>query len=189
MKLNVRRELLLKINTLASSARESYSISIQNKLKNEMAVQSGVWVGYQALSDEPAINFSQAAPHITWAYPYLSENDAEPGLSFKKSVLNYKRSHLGFAEPVDGENVSLNEVEGVVMPAVGFDLKGFRLGRGGGYYDRSFSQFKNKKIGVCFDLSFVASLPSESHDVRCETIITEKQVYQVGSAKGEQKWN
>ena len=75
------------------------------------------------------------------------------------------------------------------MPAVAFDLQGYRLGRGGGYYDRSLSQFKNKKIGVCFDLALVANLPSESHDVRCETIITEKQVYQVGSPKGEQKWN
>lgn len=187
MKLNIRRELLSKINALTPSERENYSILIQNNLKKEMAEQTGVWVGYQALKDEPAINWQQAAPHITWAYPCLAEN--ETSLCFKKAVSNYKRSHLGFSEPTDGENVALNEVSGVVMPALAFDHQGYRLGRGGGYYDRSFSQFKNKKIGVCFDLSLVPNLPNESHDVRCETIITEKQVYQVGSPKGEQKWN
>ena len=85
--------------------------------------------------------------------------------------------------------ISIQEISGFVIPALGYDSAGYRLGRGKGFYDRSVGNINNKKIGVCFQVSFFENLPVESHDLRCDKIITEKEVYQVSKAEGVQKWN
>jgi len=68
----------------------------------------------------------------------------------------------------------------VVMPLVGFDGEGHRLGMGGGWYDRSFA-FRNRDmpppwlVGVGFDAQQVGQLSSESWDVLPDAICTESR--------------
>lgn len=72
----------------------------------------------------------------------------------------------------------------VLLPLVGFDAEGGRLGMGGGYYDRTFA-FKQKwkqgrgthLIGLAHDLQKVPQLNTESWDIPLEGIATEKQFY------------
>lgn len=65
-----------------------------------------------------------------------------------------------------------------VIPALALDLAGSRLGYGGGFYDKYFSQGAHRqeklKIGVCFHQYLVAFLPKEVHDLKLNYIITEK---------------
>jgi 5-formyltetrahydrofolate cyclo-ligase len=66
----------------------------------------------------------------------------------------------------------------VIVPGVAFTSQGERLGYGGGFYDRFFSQFSQLPalIAVCYDMQFVPSLPTEAHDYRMDKIVTEKEV-------------
>jgi len=68
----------------------------------------------------------------------------------------------------------------VVVPMLGFDPASLhRLGNGGGYYDQMLSeQPQARKIGVCFELGNLTSLPIESHDIALNAIVTEQQTYQ-----------
>jgi 5-formyltetrahydrofolate cyclo-ligase len=66
----------------------------------------------------------------------------------------------------------------VLLPLVGFDEQGFRLGYGGGYFDRTLAEFAIKPlaIGVGFELARIDSLQPQDHDIRLDAIVTEKAV-------------
>lgn len=66
----------------------------------------------------------------------------------------------------------------VLVPGLAFDKYGFRLGYGGGYYDRFFAEIKENvpKIGLCFDMQIVDKVPINSYDIPVDYIITEKNI-------------
>jgi len=62
----------------------------------------------------------------------------------------------------------------IVTPLVGFDRYGYRLGQGGGYYDRTFAVMPQAlRIGLAFAGQEVERLPVEEHDIRLHGILTE----------------
>ena len=70
----------------------------------------------------------------------------------------------------------------LVVPLLSFDREFYRLGYGGGYYDKYLS--KNgigdvKKIGIAFSFQEVEEIPVEDHDERLDWILTEKHLYKV----------
>ncbi len=68
-----------------------------------------------------------------------------------------------------------------LIPGVGFDLTGTRLGRGAGFYDRLLNAVSGLKIGVAYDWQIVDSLPSQEHDQKMNMIISEKRVLRMAS--------
>ncbi len=67
----------------------------------------------------------------------------------------------------------------VIVPGAAFDIRGNRLGLGGGYYDRFLPRAVNaKKIALAFDFQIVESLPAESHDTPVDMIITPTKIFQ-----------
>ena len=61
----------------------------------------------------------------------------------------------------------------IVVPGVAFDLRGNRLGRGRGYYDRFLCHHLNvKRIGICFDFQLVDEVPSEDFDIRMDEVLS-----------------
>lgn len=182
----IRSEILKRLSNLSVSDKAQMSLGIQNNLKKQLQDEAGLWVGYQAMSSEPQVNWSELSNKINWAFPVVESATA---MTFKKSSKQFSKSALGVQEPIDGETVQLSEVSGFVIPAMAFDKQGVRLGRGKGYYDRNLKNFNKKKIGVCFETALCESLPAEQHDLRCETIITEIQILKVNQSEGDQKWN
>ncbi|OQA57344.1 MAG: putative 5-formyltetrahydrofolate cyclo-ligase [Candidatus Omnitrophica bacterium ADurb.Bin277] len=67
-----------------------------------------------------------------------------------------------------------SQMDLIIIPGVGFDRKGNRLGRGGGYYDRLLRKApKVPKIGVCFKEQFVKKIPVSRHDIPVDRVITD----------------
>ncbi|WP_294627419.1 5-formyltetrahydrofolate cyclo-ligase [uncultured Bacteroides sp.] len=65
-------------------------------------------------------------------------------------------------------------IDFIAVPGVAFDLKGNRLGRGKGYYDRLLPRIPSAfKAGICFPFQLVEEVPAEPHDIRMDTIITD----------------
>ena len=80
------------------------------------------------------------------------------------------RGKFGIPEPTtpayDGE------IDLVIVPAVAFDAKGRRLGRGGGYYDRFIKKLTHTVlVGVGYDFQLVDEVPAARHDQRVHRII------------------
>jgi 5-formyltetrahydrofolate cyclo-ligase len=85
---------------------------------------------------------------------------------------------FGILEPCDPvKKVDLDEIDVLIVPGVGFDRKGNRLGQGGGYYDSILSLHPRAvTIGVAFSVQLVDNIPVESHDVKVDIIVTENEV-------------
>jgi len=63
----------------------------------------------------------------------------------------------------------------VLLPLVAFDAQGFRLGYGGGYFDRTLAMLVPRPlaIGVGFELGRVADIRPQAHDIRLDAVVTE----------------
>ena len=75
------------------------------------------------------------------------------------------------------KEVPLYKIEFIIVPGVGFDERGNRIGHGKGYYD---NLLKNSKfiphIGLAFESQIVKEIPTNSYDFPVDLIITEKRI-------------
>lgn len=74
--------------------------------------------------------------------------------------------------------IPASELDVILVPGLGFDSKGRRLGRGRGHFDRLFAlpEVKARRIGVCLDLQVVDEVPVEAHDAPMDAVISESGV-------------
>jgi 5-formyltetrahydrofolate cyclo-ligase len=90
-------------------------------------------------------------------------------------------------EPQKAERFDPGQLDLVLLPLVGFDLHGHRLGMGGGYYDKTFSFLKGKKqqkpylLGIAYELQRLDQLPEDPWDVSLDGVLTEKTLYTFSS--------
>lgn len=86
-----------------------------------------------------------------------------------------KRGAYGILEPkrVRGRTISPSRLDLVVVPGLGFDRKGRRLGKGKGYFDRFLKRAKGaKKIGLAFREQILKEVPMDSWDVPMDKVIS-----------------
>lgn len=92
-------------------------------------------------------------------------------------------NHLGILEPVGTARVAARFLDLVLLPLVGFDAHGVRLGMGGGYYDRTFA-FRNvhttwrgpRLVGLAYAFQQLPSITAAAHDVHLDAVVTDKGV-------------
>ena len=63
-----------------------------------------------------------------------------------------------------------------ILPGLGFDLQGYRLGYGKGYYDRFLARYPGKNVGVCYNICMKTLLPHGRYDKMVDVLVTEKFV-------------
>jgi 5-formyltetrahydrofolate cyclo-ligase len=80
--------------------------------------------------------------------------------------------------------VDLSVADLIIVPAVGFDLGGNRLGNGRGYYDRALASVGGLKVCVAFDAQRLDALVIDSTDVPMDVIVTES-----GVVFGADRWS
>lgn len=76
------------------------------------------------------------------------------------------------SEPASRSNIPAEDIDLVVVPGLGFDLSGHRIGYGGGFYDTLFEHVESFKLGMVVDDCLLDHLPADSHDVPVNCIIT-----------------
>ena len=138
-------------------------------------------------------------PLISFYWPFKAEYDPRPlartlhrrGFRLSLPVVLTKAKPLIFREwwpgvrmrpgvwnipvPVDIESVNPDIL---LVPLVGFDCQGYRLGYGGGYYDRTLAALpvKPKAIGIGFDFLEIKTIYPQPHDIAMDVIVTENGV-------------
>lgn len=87
-----------------------------------------------------------------------------------------KQAAFGIWEP--SEEAPLLEKRDLALaliPAVCYDRLGYRLGFGGGYYDRWLEDFSGRTVGLCRGVLLQERVPVEAHDARVEVLLTEEE--------------
>ncbi len=111
-------------------------------------------------------------PEKRWALPRIL---AEGSMVFHPYIPNRLVRHpFGMLEPAsDLPVLPPDEIELAIVPGVAFTRDGWRLGYGGGFYDRFLSGFKGISLGATYQATVLASLPHTDHDVAVEYLVTE----------------
>lgn len=110
----------------------------------------------------------------TFLFPRVEEKSL--GLYRYSNTCKWKQGPFGLKEP-DSESWDQaypGQIDLAIIPGVAFDEQGFRLGRGGGYYDRLLAhpEFRGRKIGLCWDFQLLPSIPREPHDIVMDQVIS-----------------
>lgn len=84
-----------------------------------------------------------------------------------------KKGYRNITEPVDGEIARPGELDLILVPGVAFDLRGGRIGFGGGFYDRFLSEMSGLRIGLAFETQLVEDACSTETDVPMDALVTE----------------
>lgn len=93
-----------------------------------------------------------------------------------KSEQDLKIGKYGILEPVGAVLDNPEEMDLVIVPGRAFDIRGYRLGRGKGYYDRLLPKMRAIKIGVCFDCQYIFRVPAEEHDIPMDYVVCRKLI-------------
>jgi len=173
-----RERLIALRQALPPAERRRCSAQIDAQLRREIAAQPGILGVYWPFRAE-----FDPRPVIDWAIG-LGRTVALPVVVDKQGPLEYRTWRPG--EPlVDGVwNIPVPERRVVVTPAivlaplVGFDDACYRLGYGGGYFDRTLGALRPKPlaIGVGFEAQVLATIYPQSFDVPMGLIVTEASV-------------
>lgn len=70
----------------------------------------------------------------------------------------------------------IKKIDLIIVPGIGFDKKGNRIGFGHGYYDRLLKKTKCPVVGLAYEFQIVQTITGEKHDVKINKIITEKRI-------------
>lgn len=138
--------------------------------------QKGYWGVYSPLFGEPPIDkylkTENVNMNITWLFPKIDGQD----ICFYQSE-HFQSHPWGIQEPVDGQLILSSKISGMLIPGLGFNHKGQRLGRGKGFYDRYLQNYKGKKIGICYGFQLVKeAFPVDTWDVKMDSVLTENGI-------------
>lgn len=92
------------------------------------------------------------------------------------SIKNLKKGKFGILEPTASDSDTSKSMDLLIVPGIAFDLQGYRLGYGMGYYDNFLSKRANlRAIGLAFDLQITKTraLPRCHYDMKVDNIVTE----------------
>lgn len=98
------------------------------------------------------------------------------------------KNRYGIAEPVDARALRARQLDLLLMPLVGFDRQGHRLGMGGGYYDATLAYMRHRRswrkprlVGIAYECQRVEKLPHDPWDMPLDAVLTERQLYRFNS--------
>lgn len=112
------------------------------------------------------------------AVPYCQDGTLQ--LTLLKNMSELEAGAYGILEPRQQlrsdplRKIGPQQIEFAIVPGLGFDRKGGRIGYGKGYYDRLLPQLPTDcpKVGLAYDCQLVENIPVESHDQRMDFIVT-----------------
>ncbi len=175
-KQELRKELKKRRCALPQDVREAYSRQIcQNLLALPMIKEADLIYAYSAIGSEVSLQTlieDALEKHGRIGMPRVFGDEMKFFAIRQFSEL--REGAFGILEPQTGEEDLLTGNAGIcLIPGLGFDASGGRIGYGKGYYDRYLQAFPGLiRIGCCFEEQLVESIPKEAQDVSMDYLMT-----------------
>lgn len=177
---NVRRILRERKEAMLPEERLEKSRRICNHLMDTIPDGETVMVftsKEKEVNTKPLIHslFEQKNPVVV---PIIQKADVSLRLSYLRDFAALVPSTFGVPEPIGSEiPARAEDIDIIILPMLGFDRSGGRIGYGAGYYDRFLAKNPNlKKIGIAFACQEFEGLPVDENDIRMDMIITENGI-------------
>ncbi len=141
---------------------------------------------YLAMDSEPSLDVLMQAA-FAWekqvSVPQILPGDGLMTAVNWQPTMPLEQGRFGIRQifSADRKPVSVAEIDLVIVPCLALDRKGYRLGMGGGYYDRFLPNFPATAVfvGVCWQRQLLLALPVEEHDQRLHYVLTEEEFFKV----------
>jgi 5-formyltetrahydrofolate cyclo-ligase len=110
--------------------------------------------------------------------PIIVKADVSLRLSYLKDPSVLVLSTFGVPEPIGSEiPAKAEEVDTIILPMLGYDRAGGRLGYGAGYYDRFLARNPRvRRIGIAFSCQEAEEIPCDENDILMNLIVTEEGI-------------
>ena len=171
-----RQRLLAARAALPADDRRRHTQAIIGHLARALGDLRGCTVAvYWPIRGEPGLRAWMAQLHAggaCCALPVVVQRHAPLRFVRWRPGVRMVAGHWNIPVPADAQAV---EPDVVVAPVLGFDAAGYRLGYGGGYYDRTLAAMPRlpRRVGVGFALAALASIHPLPHDVPMQQVVTE----------------
>ena len=151
-----------------------------NKFKNIM-----IYVSYQSEVNTENLIISLLNKNKKVFAPYCIKDKKRMEIveinDFDKDL---EKGAYGIKEPrksLKNKKFAPKNLDVVIVPGVAFSKNGYRIGYGGGYYDRFLTRLKDETltIGINYDEMVFNSIPTDEHDLAVDMIITDKKILQI----------
>lgn len=175
-KLELRKQLLQKRKSLTPEKWQKQSQELCKQLTTiPLFQQAQTILGYCNFRQEPDLSFLYETSQKNWGLPRCEDKSLiwhrwQPSEALKKGDYGI------FAPFPHSERLQPQEVDLILVPAVACDRAGYRLGYGGGFYDRLLSDpewVSIPTIGIIFEFAFVPKLPVDTWDRPLGGVCTE----------------
>jgi 5-formyltetrahydrofolate cyclo-ligase len=174
----LRKPIHAALQRISPAAREAASAQARTLLKEQSIWKNATSVLFFApVSNEvdvwplleEAINMGKTA-----ALPRFDSADQSYVACRVQNLQNeIVAGEFGIREPaVKCAEIPFSKFDLVLVPGAAFDLRGCRLGRGRGFYDRLLTEVRGAKCGVAFDEQIVTEVPVGTSDVQVDFILT-----------------
>ena len=177
-----RIELLACREAVTNNDRTRWSIEISRLLEHGFPILCKSTVGFYwsyrgEYDPQPAMSALQTRGAVL----------ALPEIEGKERPLCFYRWWKEAPMKIGAYNIPVTDntervtVNAIIVPMLGFDTKGYRLGYGAGYYDRTISGMNPRPllIGVAFEILRLEDIYPRPHDVAMDFIVTEAGIFQV----------
>jgi 5-formyltetrahydrofolate cyclo-ligase len=188
VKTALRRRLLAARQSRTDSERHSAAVEIEKALHALVPeIRPSTIAAYVPVGSEPGGDLpSVLSPFARVLLPALLPDGDLDWVTYRGDLRPGPRGLLEPAGPRRGVD-AITEAQLVIVPALAVDRTGFRLGRGGGSYDRVLHRLDAARseipapplrparpmvVALLFDGEFVESVPAEPHDRRVDAVIT-----------------
>lgn len=179
----LRKEIQERLQTLPKEIYEHRSYTIAQKIFKDPLWQSAQSIGI-TISSPPEVDTFQI---IRKAWDE-GKQIVIPKCLPKERKMNFRKLerfdqlesvYSGLLEPIESKTdlVEPSDIDLLIVPGIAFDSEGFRMGFGGGYYDRFLQSFKGNTVSLAFQEQIVSNLPREDHDIPVEKIITDETIF------------
>ncbi len=169
----LRNQIRRSLNDLSPQVRAQSSELIRSHLEGFPNFQAAkVIYAFAPTPIEPDWMLGSLTPGKIFAFPRL--NGQHIDFFPVKDPSTMTPGAFGILEP-PGEEFA-PEPDLILIPGVAYDMRGNRLGRGGGYYDRLLGRFGGYRLAIAFDFQVVLSVPTDPHDKSVQAIVSESGV-------------
>ena len=179
-----RAELIARRLAVPDDMRDPWTAAITRSLVDGFPMLRGLVVGFCwpykgevdprfAIRELRRHGARAALPAVVQKAAPLQFREWAPGVAMTRGV---------FDLPVpDGAPVL--DPEALLMPPIGFDRHAYRLGYGGGYFDRTLAALKATplKIGIAFEASRIDTIFPQPHDIPMDFVVTERGIHHAGA--------
>lgn len=178
MKKIIRQEVLAKLTELSHDpeVKKAKEAELLTKLfssslwKKSETVAVTISLGVEVATEE--ILARGRAEGKLMVVPKITQ---EKAMVFIKTNLRtvYEESAFGVLEPKKGVIISKNDLDLIIVPGVGFRPDGYRIGFGGGFYDRYLADYQGKTCSLVFREQLVSNWEPQPYDIAVQQLIIE----------------